>query len=107
MRHKGKVGWGGWEIRRFRAGSGTGSELPKRNTQFSKNPGGDSLPAPSPAFSARDCAGDRAHPDRTSAWQTSGWLTCDAGHHCRDWVWAPGGARGSKGSLALQHSLPR
>jgi len=29
MRHKGKVGLGGWEIGRFRARIGTGSELPE------------------------------------------------------------------------------
>jgi hypothetical protein len=50
MRHKGKVGLGGWEIGRFKAGIGTGSELPERYTQFSRNRGGESLPVPIPAM---------------------------------------------------------
>jgi hypothetical protein len=41
VRHKGKVGWGVWEIVRFRVGIGTGSELPETYTQCSGNPGGD------------------------------------------------------------------
>jgi hypothetical protein len=57
----------------------------------------NSLPAPSSAFAARDCAGARAHLDRTGAWPASGCLTCDAGHYCREPVWVLGGTRGSKG----------
>ena len=62
---------------------------------------------PSSAFAARDCAIARAHLDRTGAWPASGQLTCDAGHYCRECVWALGGARGSKGSLVWQRSLSR
>ena len=53
MRHKGKVGWGGCEIRRFRVGIGTGNELPETYTQFWGKPGGDSLPVPIPTITGR------------------------------------------------------
>jgi hypothetical protein len=63
--------------------------------------------APSSAFAARDCAGARAHLDRTGAWPASGRHACDAEHYCQERVWALGGARGSKGSLVWQRSLSR
>ena len=50
MPHKGKVGWGGWEIGRFRAGIRTGSELPETYTQFSRIRAGDAVPVPIPAI---------------------------------------------------------
>ena len=78
--------------------------FPRLRNRFQR---GNSLPAPSTALAAQDCAVARADHDRAGAWPASGWFPCDAGHYCPERVQAPGGARGSKGSFARQRSLSR
>jgi hypothetical protein len=86
---------------------GAGSELPGLLPLKSRLPPGNSLPALSSAFATRDGAGAQAHHNRTGCWPASGWVAGDTGHYCRERVWATGGARDSKGSLALQRLLSR
>jgi len=86
---------------------GVGNELPGRNRFLSGRNHDSSLPTPSSTFAAQNCAGARAHLDRTGAWPASGGHTGEAGHYCRERMWPPGGGRGSKGSFVLQRSLSR
>ena len=58
-----------------KAGEGSGQAANcGGNRHLSGRKPGNSLPAPSPAFAARDCAGARAHLDRMGAWPASGWV---------------------------------
>jgi hypothetical protein len=101
---QGEIGEARKEIR---GGLGAGSGLPGGNRFLSGRKPGNSLPALSSPLSARDRAGGQAHLDPTGAWPACGRPLCDAGHHCRERARAHGGARGSKGSFALQPSLSR
>jgi hypothetical protein len=67
---------------------------------------GNALPAPSRGCAAPGCACGRAHLHRRGAWPASvAWP--QIGHYAREPAPALGGARGSKGSFALQRSLSR